>query len=184
MNKPSDNLLAGALFRAIAAHDEDKKSEPLTIGQRVYKESTTEWMTSLKVPVLASEINLYDGAGLSAESNTTARAFIEVLKHLAAQPYFATIWDSLPIGGVDGTISSRYKNPAVRGKVRAKTGTMGGHYQLAGYIPRTGADGKSVKELIPFVILTTTPPTKAYQAAARAYQEGIVLNLARQINGK
>ncbi len=182
MNKPSDNLLANSLFRAVAMTDADKTSGPFEVAAKVYKQTVTGWMNTVKAPQLAPELAFLDGAGLSPLSKSTPRSFLQVLKYLAQAPYFKTIWESLPVGGVDGTLKARYKNPLVKGKVRAKTGTMGGHYQLAGYLPRYGADGKSVKELVPFVILTSTPVSDAYQSGTRSYQEEIVTNLMRKIN--
>ncbi|RYZ71942.1 MAG: hypothetical protein EOP05_11535 [Proteobacteria bacterium] len=70
------------------------------------------------------------------------------------------------------------------GKVRAKTGTLTGYYQLAGYIPRLNADNKTVKELVPFVILTKAPGSKEWGRAARAYQDEVLINLTRKVNGK
>jgi serine-type D-Ala-D-Ala carboxypeptidase/endopeptidase (penicillin-binding protein 4) len=44
--------------------------------------------------------------------------------------------ESLPISGIDGTLKNRLKE--VEGKVRAKTGTIGGVRALSGYIETEG----------------------------------------------
>ena len=43
------------------------------------------------------------------------------------------LMQSLPIGGVDGTLKRRMKNSFTHGNVRAKTGTLTGIISLAGY---------------------------------------------------
>jgi D-alanyl-D-alanine carboxypeptidase len=47
----------------------------------------------------------------------------------------------LAVGGVDGTLRARFDEPALRGRVRAKTGTLEHVASLAGYILRS--DGRA-----------------------------------------
>ena len=136
-------------------------------------------MSRVLHPELAKEITLYDGAGLSRANAVTPRAFIAALKALARSKEFPALWNSLPIAGVDGTLGGRMRSGAAAKVVRAKTGTLTGVYQLAGYIPRLGSNDE-VLEYIPFVILTSTTGSKG--AAARNFQDRLVTELAEQIN--
>jgi D-alanyl-D-alanine carboxypeptidase/D-alanyl-D-alanine-endopeptidase (penicillin-binding protein 4) len=47
---------------------------------------------------------------------------------------------SLPISGIDGTLSNRFKSPMLRERMRLKTGTLDGVRALAGYV--TGLSGQ------------------------------------------
>jgi len=49
---------------------------------------------------------------------------VDLLHFMAKRKDFAQFFDALPIGGIDGTISARFKNSPLWGKVRAKTGTL------------------------------------------------------------
>jgi D-alanyl-D-alanine carboxypeptidase len=42
--------------------------------------------------------------------------------------------DSLPVAGVDGTLKKRFKQSAVQGRVKAKTGYLNNVRTLSGYI--------------------------------------------------
>lgn len=182
MNKRSDNLIAESLFKAVAKTLPGENLQ--TNGQSFYKSRVAQWLTQIGVPSFISDLNFLDGSGLTANNVVTPRAFVQMLKRYIPKAYFGDIWQSLPIAGTDGTLRSRMKNPTLMGKVRAKTGTLTGFYQLAGYIPRLNADNRSVKELVPFVILTKAPGNKTWAHAARAYQDEVLLDLARKVNGK
>ena len=47
---------------------------------------------------------------------------------------FATLYESMPIAGVDGTISDRMRSGAAYQNVHAKTGTVTGVSSLSGYV--------------------------------------------------
>ena len=51
--------------------------------------------------------------------------------NLSIAPEFVA---SLAVGGIDGTIRSRFRAPDVIGRVRAKTGTLSGVSALSGYV--------------------------------------------------
>ena len=73
----------------------------------------------------------------------------------------------LAIGGVDGTIESRFQKAPARGRVRAKTGTLNDVSALSGYV--FNATGQRV---IAFSILVNQ--AAGYISASRAFQERLV----------
>ena len=85
---------------------------------------------------------LYDGSGMSMDDRIAPRATTKLLTYAARQPW-GTAWrDTLPIAGVDGTLSGRFKNSPLKGKLWAKTGTHNESNALSGYL--TTASGKTV----------------------------------------
>lgn len=76
----------------------------------------------------------YDGSGLSTHDLVTPQATIQMLAYAARQPWFPQWKASLPIGGVDGTLASRFTHEPLKGHVTAKTGTLGEARALAGYL--------------------------------------------------
>ncbi len=111
----------------------------------------------------------HDGSGLSRASQVTPQSLLALLEHIKTQPYFSTIWGALPIAGVDGTLSKRMKNSPAAGRLRAKTGTLNGVFNLSGYVPE-GAD------FVPFVILATGNPS--LKNTARDAQDRVGAKLA------
>jgi D-alanyl-D-alanine carboxypeptidase/D-alanyl-D-alanine-endopeptidase (penicillin-binding protein 4) len=75
----------------------------------------------------------YDGSGLSGHDLVTPRATVKLLQYASAQPWFAAWKKSLPVGGVDGSLEGRFAKE-LKGKVFAKTGTLGETRALSGYL--------------------------------------------------
>ena len=84
----------------------------------------------------------YDGSGLSTHDIVTPRAIAQLLAFAATQPWFSQWKAALPVAGVDGSLASRYKDSPLKGKVFAKTGTLGETRALSGYLE--AASGKTV----------------------------------------
>ena len=87
-----------------------------------------------RVGIKADEFVFYDGSGLSGHDLVTPRAITRLLQYASTQPWFAEWKRSLPIGGVDGSLSGRFREPPLRGHVFAKTGTLGEARALSGYL--------------------------------------------------
>ncbi len=84
----------------------------------------------------------FDGSGLSGHDLVTPRATARLLQYAAGQPWFADWKKSLPVGGVDGSLEGRFAKAPLKGKVFAKTGTLGEARALSGYVEC--ASGKTV----------------------------------------
>jgi len=58
---------------------------------------------------------------------------VPVPRYDATQPWGNTLRDTLPLTGVEGSISERLKNLSLQGTIHAKTGSLGGVKTLSGY---------------------------------------------------
>jgi D-alanyl-D-alanine carboxypeptidase/D-alanyl-D-alanine-endopeptidase (penicillin-binding protein 4) len=117
-----------------------------------------------------------NGSGLFDANRFTPRQFTKVLRAAYLDGHIRPEFLSqLAIGGVDGTIQSRYKDASAMHRVRAKTGTLADVSTLSGYV----FDKEGVRP-IAFSILVNKAP--GYVSAARAYQEKIVTAIAKFLN--
>jgi D-alanyl-D-alanine carboxypeptidase/D-alanyl-D-alanine-endopeptidase (penicillin-binding protein 4) len=101
-------------------------------------------LEALGVPLSAKE-KVYDGSGLSRQNRLTTGTLLEVLRVAAGEthPELRPLITGMPVAGFTGSLSDRFGNgdPAGRGQVRAKTGTLtaAGVHGLAGIV--TDLDG-------------------------------------------
>jgi len=84
----------------------------------------------------------YDGSGLSSHDLVTPRATAQLLAYATKQPWFAQWKAALPVGGEDGTLSSRFPDAPLKDHLFAKTGTLGESRGLSGYVDTSS--GKQV----------------------------------------
>jgi D-alanyl-D-alanine carboxypeptidase/D-alanyl-D-alanine-endopeptidase (penicillin-binding protein 4) len=77
-----------------------------------------------------------DGSGLSRYNLATAYGLARVLYTSLQEPYAATLLESLPIAGVDGTLAGSGTSPQTVGRVRAKTGTLSSQKAYVGVAER------------------------------------------------
>lgn len=87
----------------------------------------------------ASKLVVADASGLSRKNKITAKLMAEFLYKIRQDEKYSIIYSGLPIGGVSGTLRSRFITtaPSAVGLVRAKTGTLNGTATLAGYVEST-----------------------------------------------
>lgn len=162
VNKPSDNLGAECLLRAIGL--ERKESGSVTAG----REAVVEWLKTLGMP--DNGIVLRDGSGLSRMNYVSADTLVRVLRSMYAHPASAAWLASLPVAGTDGTLRNRLRDTRAAGNCRAKTGYISNVSSLSGYV--TTADG----EPLLFVMLMNNHPCR--NAEATAVQDEIVKLMA------
>lgn len=125
-NKVSQNLHAEIWLRLLGQHFGEDGS--IVEGARVVRAQM------LRAGVQPQDFFFYDGSGLSPEDRITPRALTTLLRYIAEQPWGQEFRDTLPIGGVDGTLSDRFTHDPLRGHVFAKTGTLEGVNALSGYV--------------------------------------------------
>ena len=127
MNKPSDNLIAELLLKAIGAElsgTPGTADKGLGAISNFLGEIGMDW----------EHYTLADGSGVSRYNLVTASLLTDLLvymfRNFAVMPEYLA---SLPVGGVDGTLVRRMRGMTAAGVLRAKTGTLRGLTALAGY---------------------------------------------------
>ena len=124
----SDNVLSERLSR-IAAKAAGFSSNAEGIAA-VYKQVLSE------MEIDSSKLVVKDGSGLSHDNRLTAHLLGELLVRIHKDPQYAAIVESLPDGGINGTLNERFLDtaPQAVGLVHAKTGTLNGTVSLAGFV--------------------------------------------------
>ena len=124
----SDNTLSERLARIAAkAAGYNGSAEGIS---NVFKNVLAE------MEIDSSKLVAKDGSGLSHENRVSAHLLGELLAKIQKDPRYAGVIESLPDGGVNGTLRKRFLETATEaiGLVHAKTGTLNGTVTLAGYI--------------------------------------------------
>jgi len=168
LNKESDNLSAENILKTLGA---EKRSVPGSAAKGI--SVLHEFLNGNDIDT--SRIVLVDGSGLSRYNLTSADVLIRLLLAMHKRPeHFDAFYTSLPIAGVDGTLSDRMKGSPAEGNLRAKTGTLNGVSSLSGYVHT--ADG----EFLAFSVLM-----QKFPGSAQAYRQvqdrlGILLATMRR----
>ncbi len=110
----------------------------------------------------ASKVVVKDASGLSRKNRVTAKQVAELLIKIREEGKYAPVVNGLPIGGISGTLEKRFVKtaPNAVGLVKAKTGTLNGTANLAGYV-------ESGDHEYAFVIIADKLP-RTYSAGERA----------------
>lgn len=150
MLKRSDNLYAEATFYQLAAlmNDSNATNED---AAKVINEQIR------KMGMNPNDYKIIDGSGLSYNNAISPELEIAFLKYAYENPdIYKYFYASLPIAGVDGTLSRRMQNSTAERNVRAKTGTLNGLSSLAGYA--TASNGHQLA----FCIINQGFPRRVY----------------------
>jgi D-alanyl-D-alanine carboxypeptidase/D-alanyl-D-alanine-endopeptidase (penicillin-binding protein 4) len=125
INKVSQNLHAELMLRLLGR--EKGANGTIEAGLEVLHGFLTQ------AGLQPDEYTFYDGSGLSRENLVTPHAIVKLLKYASTQPWFSIYHDTLPIAGVDGSLSERFKASPAQGRVYGKTGSLGHVNTLSGY---------------------------------------------------
>jgi D-alanyl-D-alanine carboxypeptidase/D-alanyl-D-alanine-endopeptidase (penicillin-binding protein 4) len=156
-NKPSDNLLAEMLLKAIG-------------WQASGKGSTASGASAVRsfAAGLGAGASIVDGSGLSRGDRATPWRVVRLLRAMQARDEFEAFLASLAVAGRDGTLADRMESGPARGNCRAKTGTLSNVSALSGYCEaRSG-------EVYVFSILMNG----VYPTGARALQDRMAQAIA------
>jgi serine-type D-Ala-D-Ala carboxypeptidase/endopeptidase (penicillin-binding protein 4) len=134
MLQDSDNLIADSLLKTLS--NQDGSPGNFRNGVRLMTRQLETTLGQRLEPA-----TLVDGSGLSRDNLLQASQLAALLRQLARTPG-AISYQALAVAGESGTLHYRstLRKPPLRGNVRAKSGTLNGTSNLAGYI--TGASGQ------------------------------------------
>ncbi len=125
INKVSQNLHAELMLRRVSRKD---GSGSIADGLAVVR----SMLTTAGVPRTAYDFS--DGSGMSSYNRVAPRGAVIFLRWIAAQPWGAAWRETLPVGGIAGTLSRRFHGTSLEGKLFAKTGTLNATNALSGYM--------------------------------------------------
>ncbi len=172
--KPSQNLYTEIILRTLG-EVKGEKQDPKDVVLKGQKSSAERGIEVVKgflkeAGVPEESFEMYDGSGLSRHNLITASGTVQLYTYMSRHKYAKVFYDSLPIGGIDGTLSNRMRNTPAAGNVRAKTGTINQVATLSGYV--TTASG----EKLVFSVLVNNMPEDSL--VRRSYIDEIVVMLA------
>lgn len=128
INKVSQNLHAELMLREVS-----RQARPF--GSRETGLDDLRAFLKETVGLTADDFNFEDGSGLSRLTLTTPEATTRLLVHMAGQELLRSYWfESLPIGGEDGTLGKRFNGFSGAKRITAKTGTLTHVSALGGYL--------------------------------------------------
>ena len=146
-NVNSNNLYAEALFRYLGT----RYTLPGTIhnSQDILRDYWRRRGVSVQNAIIK------DGCGLAPQDAVSAKAFVQLLT-IMYHSKNADAWiNSLPVSGKSGTLTSLCPGTALEGKIHAKSGTIAGTKNFAGYIDMPNGDTWA------FAVLINSAPGKA-----------------------
>lgn len=146
-NVNSNNLYAEALFRFLGS----RYTLPGTIhnSQDLLKDY---WR---RRGVNTQNAIVKDGCGLAPQDAVSAKTFVQLLTIMSRSNNAEAWMASLPISGQTGTLKSLCPGTALEGRIHAKSGTIAGTKNFAGYIDMPNGDTWV------FAILINSAPGKA-----------------------
>lgn len=124
----SDNLLAERLARLAS------RAAGYGFNIEGVAQTFAQVLTDLEID--PTKLRVLDASGLSKQNRVTASMVGQLLFKLRQDEKFKYIYNSLPVGGISGTLESRFLTtaPTAIGLVRAKSGSLNGTVTLAGFV--------------------------------------------------
>jgi D-alanyl-D-alanine carboxypeptidase/D-alanyl-D-alanine-endopeptidase (penicillin-binding protein 4) len=123
MDRPSDNFFAETLVKDLGALYGGAGSTPA--GAAVVRNT------------MAAHVGIhptvYDGSGLSHFDRTSPLEVVSLLNAVAGTPIGTVLRGDLAVAGESGTLALRMRGTTAAGRCQAKTGTLNGVSNLAGY---------------------------------------------------
>lgn len=127
MNKTSNNVMARALYLSLSRVNDPLQTASTSKSEQVLK----TWLQGKGFNF--SELVLENGAGLSRVERISAAHLGALLGDAFHSPVMAELTASLPIYGMDGSLSKR-KDGGLYGRAHLKTGSLENVRSIAGYV--------------------------------------------------
>ncbi|HEX6764597.1 MAG TPA: D-alanyl-D-alanine carboxypeptidase/D-alanyl-D-alanine-endopeptidase [Polyangiaceae bacterium] len=128
LGKQSDNFYAETLLKTVAL---ETRGRPASSAAGA--EIATAWLK--EIGAWEAPIRVTNGSGLFDTNRLTARSLARLLVSMHGNAQLsAAFLAQLAVGGVDGTLRSRFPKLAQRRVVLAKTGTLHDVVALSGYV--------------------------------------------------
>ncbi len=149
LNKYSNNTIARTVFLTMGSKEDNFSNNTVASGKRAMRR------TFAQAQLFDNEdLIIENGSGLSRRERVTPRFMGAMLKSAYDSPHRDAFIYSLPIAGVDGTLSSRFKT--LGSNLRLKTGTLKNVRALAGYwLPENG-------RRLAVVVIINSPNSSSY----------------------
>ena len=163
-NINSNNLYAETLFRYLGT----RYTLPGTIHNS--QDLLRDYWRRRSVAVQNAIIK--DGCGLAPQDAVSAKALVQLLTVMYNSPNKEAWMASMPISGKTGTLTSLCAGTALEGRIHAKSGTIAGTKNFAGYIDAPNG------ETWVFAVLINSAPGKAknIQHVIQKYLLGLIDN--------
>jgi D-alanyl-D-alanine carboxypeptidase/D-alanyl-D-alanine-endopeptidase (penicillin-binding protein 4) len=158
MLPPSDNFFAEMLLKDLGARYGGSGSTGA--GAAVVQQTVAQ--------LFGIEPQVVDGSGLARSDQTSPLQVATLLSALAATPVGAILRSGLAVAGRSGTLLHRMRGTAAAGRCQAKTGTLVGVSNLAGYCSAANGD------LLAFAVFDDGIGVEA----AHSVQDGAAIALA------
>lgn len=129
MMKSSDNPLTRQTYLRLGAAAAAPEEMTLPAAERTVR----EWFAAHGID--ASGLVLENGSGLSRTERIKPSQLAGLLTASWDGRQGPELLATLPVAGVDGTLSRRLKGGAAEGRARLKTGTLRNVVAIAGYVP-------------------------------------------------
>ena len=126
LNKNSQNFYAEQLLKTIGY--EKKGFGSAARGISAVKNTLNN------IGINTDNMEIVDGSGLSRLNLISPNQISVLLNYMYKSDVFTYYYNSLPVGGVDGTLANRMRKTRAQNNVRAKTGYINGVRSISGYI--------------------------------------------------
>ncbi|KAL6857502.1 hypothetical protein ACO1O0_004938 [Amphichorda felina] len=150
--KPSDNMYGEALIKTVGYTQNPDQAgsvdSAVAAAQAFFDDAGIDY----------SGVYTVDGSGLSAMNTVTATFLCSLLTYIHdsfSKSDKAIYMTALPIGGVDGTLASRFVGTPLEGNIKAKTGSLSGVSSLSGYVRAKNNELYALSILMNHVLDTT-----------------------------
>jgi D-alanyl-D-alanine carboxypeptidase/D-alanyl-D-alanine-endopeptidase (penicillin-binding protein 4) len=141
INKFSNNVMARQLYLTLGGVS---AGAPATLEKS--RSTVLGWLAQKQI--IAPELVLENGSGLSRIERISAHTMARLLLDAYRSPVMPELMASLPLVAVDGTMRKRLGNADVAGRAHIKTGTLTGVRAIAGYV----LDARNHRNVVVFFV--------------------------------